>query len=236
MYRTVVEAVLAHGENQPEKLAVAFKKQQVNYGDLCRLMRGMAEILADRYQIHRGDFVAICAVPKPEYVAGWLAIQYLGAVSIPLDKSARADAVVEICGYAKPKLLLIDGKVLPDEIPAVSLKGLYADSLEEMEMTDSDSPASVPYTAPADDALAEILFTTGTTGKPKGGMLSIGNIYASTHNTWHGVGMCEDEIVLLPLPLNHSVGMRVMRTTLYIGATLILQNGFTFAKELENNI
>ncbi len=48
--------------------------------------------------------------------------------------------------------------------------------------------------------------------------------------------MRPDDIVLLPLPLNHSVGMRVLRTTLYIGATLVLQNGFTFAKELENNI
>ncbi len=239
MYQTVVEAVLAHGEQIPEKLAVAFKKQQVNYKELCQRMLGMAGILADRYQIGQGDFVALSAVSKPEYVTGWLAIQYLGAVSIPLDKSARADAVVEICSYAKPKLLLIDGRVLSDEIPAISLKGLYEESLEKEGMTDpcaAETSASVSYTAPADESLAEILFTTGTTGKPKGGMLSIGNIHAITNNTWHGVDMRENEIVLLPLPLNHSVGMRVMRTTLYIGATLILQNGFTFAKELEHNI
>ena len=67
-------------------------------------------------------------------------------------------------------------------------------------------------------------------------MLSVANIYASTHNTWHGVGMQSDDVVLLPLPLNHSVGMRVTRTSLYIGATLVLQNGFTFAKELEKNM
>ncbi len=239
MYKTIVEAVLAHGKEIPEKLAVAFKTQKVSYGELCHLMCGMASIMADRYQIGKGDFVAIAAVSKPEYVAGWLAIQYLGAVSIPLDKSARADAVIEICDYAKPKLLLIDGRVLPDETPAVSLKGLYADAmaLEGGGDTATDQDEGNPiFIPPEDECLSEILFTTGTTGKPKGGMLSIGNIYASTHNTWRGVGMMEDDIVLLPLPLNHSVGMRVLRTSLYIGATVILQNGFTFAKELENNI
>ena len=92
------------------------------------------------------------------------------------------------------------------------------------------------YQERAEEDLSEILFTTGTTGKPKGTMLSVANIYASTHNTWKGVGMQEDDVVLLPLPLNHSVGMRVTRTIFYIGATLILQNGFTFAQELEKNI
>ncbi len=243
MYRTIVEAVLAHGEEQPEKLAVAFKTQQVSYGELCRLMRGMALILSDRYQIGKGDFVALAAVSKPEYVAAWLAIQYLGAVSIPLDKSAKAAAVEDICDYAKPKLLLIDGRVFSRELPVASLKGLYAEGMEAAGMADPDTEAeindelaSTPYIIPEDDCLAEILFTTGTTGKPKGGMLSIGSVRAIVHNTRDGVGMREDDIVLLPLPLNHSVGMRVMRTTLYIGATLILQNGFTFAKELENNI
>ncbi len=230
MYRTIVEAILAHAEEQPEKLAVAFKKQQLNYGELSRRVRGLAYLLSDRYQIGKGAFVAIVAVSKPEYVVGWLAIQYLGAVSIPLDKAAKTDAVLEIYDYTKPKLLLIDGRIFGKEISAVSLKELYAQS------ETASVPPDFAYQVPEDDCLSEILFTTGTTGKPKGGMLSIGNIYASTHNTWNGVGMQKDDVVLLPLPLNHSVGMRVLRTSLYIGATVILQNGFTFAKELENNI
>lgn len=48
--------------------------------------------------------------------------------------------------------------------------------------------------------------------------------------------MRKDDVVLNPLPLNHSFGMRVLRSTLYLGATVVLQNGFTFAKEIETNI
>lgn len=48
--------------------------------------------------------------------------------------------------------------------------------------------------------------------------------------------MQPEDTVLIPVPLCHSLGMRVMRTALYIGASVVIQNGFTFAKELENNI
>ena len=55
-------------------------------------------------------------------------------------------------------------------------------------------------------------------------------------NTWFGIGMLETDRVLLPLPLNHSFGMRVLRSAVWGGAGVVLQNGFTFAKELETNI
>ncbi len=230
MYRTIVEAVLAHGTEQPDHLAVAFKKNKVTFGELCRQMQGMATILQEQYQVGKGDFVMLSAVSKPEYIVAYLAIQYLGAVSIPVDKSAKVENILDIYNYVNPKLVLLDGKLLGEGVPVVSLKGLYE---EAMETGDSHAPV---YEAPSDDSLSEILFTTGTTGKPKGGMLSIGNTFASTQNTIHGVGLEPSDIELIPIPLNHSVGMRVTRSLLYIGATIILQNGFTFAKELENNI
>ncbi len=230
MYRTIVEAVLSHGQEQPEHLAVAFKKNTVTYEELCAKMKGMAAILHEQYQIGREDFVMLSAVSKPEYIVAYLAVQYLGAVSIPVDKSAKVDSILDIYNYVHPKLILLDGKILGEGVPVISLKELYAKSREE------DPDQAPVYQAPSDDSLSEILFTTGTTGKPKGGMLSIGNTFASTQNTIHGVGLEPSDVELIPIPLNHSVGMRVTRSLLYLGATIILQNGFTFAKELENNI
>lgn len=90
--------------------------------------------------------------------------------------------------------------------------------------------------SPAEDELAELLFTTGTTGKPKGVMLTYKAVYHILTNTIEGIGIREDDILLLPLPLNHSFALRVLRAVLYRGATVVLQNGFTFAKEVENNV
>ena len=231
MYRTIVEAVLDHGRKAPDKLALGFKKVQITYAELSWQIQAMAKKLQAEYGILPGDFVMLTGVSKPEYAVAYLAIQYLGAVSIPMDKSAKPETVRDVYHYAQPKMILTDSKVEGEGICKTSLKDIYASVLEM-----KDAEGLPLYQIPGKEKLAEILFTTGTTGKPKGTMLSIGNIYASTHNTWNGVGMAADDVILLPLPLCHSVGMRVLRTTLYIGATLILQNGFTFAKELENNI
>lgn len=235
MYQTIVEAIQAHAVSTPDKLAVAFKKQQLTYAQLAKAVREMACILSGEYGIKKGDFVMLQGVSKPEYIVAWLAIQYLKAASVPMDRTAKEENILDVYRYAGPKLLISDYKLKAEDVVNVSLKKLYESSLEPAQERMRGS-AENSYVCPEKDAVSEILFTTGTTGKPKGVMLSNGNIYASTHNTRDGVGMKAEDVVLIPLPLNHSIGMRVLRTTLYIGATVILQNGFTFARELENNI
>lgn len=231
MYQTIVQAVLAHAKETPEKLAIGFKKIQITYSELERQMRAFAQTLQEKMGIQKGDFVMISGVSKPEYLVAYLAVQYLGGVTVPIDKNGKLESILDVYEYAQPKIVLADGKILQEDIRVASLKGVYAESLNI-----SEEKITIDYQERADEELAEILFTTGTTGKPKGTMLSIGNIYASMHNTWHGVGMQEDDVVLLPLPVNHSLGMRVTRTILYIGGSIVLQNGFTFAQDLEKNI
>lgn len=229
MYQTIVQAVRAHAQETPDKLAVAFKKERLTYAQLAERMENMAGILAEEYQVRRGDLVMLSSVSKPEYIAAYLAIQCLGAVSVPVDKGGKTENILDVYAYTSPRLLLADRPILKEEVRCASLKGLYDQAA--LEGAEKAGPAER-----GDDELAEILFTTGTTGRPKGTMLTVGNICASMHNTWHGVGMEGSDVVLIPLPLNHSLGMRVARTVLYIGAAMVLQNGFTFARELENNI
>lgn len=223
-YLTLVQAVLDRGEITPDRPAVLFKDEQLTYGGLSHKVKALAKELKEKYGVRRHDFVAVTAVSHPEYIAVLLAVQYLGAVVLPLDKAAKPTAVLDICAAAETKLLLTDFKIEG----AVSLKGLY--TLAE------DKVAAPRYELPKPEDLAEILFTTGTTGKPKGAMLTYENLQASMDNTWNGIGMLDSDRVLIPLPLNHSFGMRVLRAALWGGAAVVLQNGFAFAKEIENNI
>lgn len=230
MYKTIVEAVLSHGRDSilSDKLAVGFKNIQISYSELCRQMKLAAHLLHTKYNISSGDIVMLTAMSKPEYVVMLLGIQYLGAISVPLDKKSKPQNIIDVYDFIQPKLLLTDSKV--ELANKVSLKDLY------QIIAESNDSVELDYTLPEASATAEMLFTTGTTGTPKGAMLTYENLYASTHNTWNGVHMESTDVVLIPLPLNHSVGMRVLRTALYIGASIVIQNGFTFAKELEKNI
>lgn len=226
MDRTLVEAVMRYGIETPDKKAVCFRKDIVTYGELTNKIQRAAAFLHSQ-NVVKGSRVLLTAVSKPEYVVGLLAIQYLGAVAVPIDKNSKKESIRGIIEAVSPALMLSDTQNMGEEIPMFSLKKLanMDGAVEESE-----------YALPEMDDPLELLFTTGTTGRPKGAILTRRCIYANMHNTWHGIGMEESDVVLIPLPLNHSFGMRVLRSTLYIGATVILQNGFAFAREIEENI
>lgn len=226
MKNTLVDAILSNAEKQPEKKALAFRNEILTYGEVAKKMVEAAAFLK-QCGIRKGDRVVITAVSKPEYVIAFLAVQYLGAVTVPVDKNAKIENVRMIVEAVHADTILTDTQGEIEGINVVSLKKIYAQdnshlNLEKEQVAGTD--------------LIELLFTTGTTGKPKGAMLTVDCILANMKNTFNGIGIREDDVILLPLPLNHSFGIRVLRSTFYAGATLVLQNGFSFAKEIENNI
>lgn len=214
----------------PNKLAVAFKKEQLTYSELFDRILGMSVALKE-YGIESGDKVSFIALSKPEMIVTYMAIQAIGAVAVFLDKNAVASNIYEIYNLSDSKILLCDKSLgeYAEKCNIVSLKETYAASCKE-------TVGEVAVYMPGDDEIGELLYTSGTTGRAKGVMLSYKAIYSILSNTIEGIGICEEDRVLVPLPLNHSFALRVLRAVLYSGATVILQNGFTFAKEVENNV
>lgn len=223
----------------PDKQAVIFKEEQLTYRELCRRIRGMAEIIQAEGIAH-GDRVCFTAVSKPEMVAAYMAVYACGAVAVFLDKNAAPQNMVGIYEDSGAKLMLTDKpmKEYAERCHTVSLRESYrqAGTWNKDETVILDSALQGMKISPEESSLAELLFTTGTTGKPKGVMLTYKAVYNILVNTIEGVELREDDILLLPLPLNHSFALRVLRAVLYKGATVVLQNGFTFAKEVENNV
>lgn len=211
---------------QPDKAAVIFKKESLSYKELYRKALSICGQL-ETMGILPGDRICFSAVSKPEMVAAYLGIHACGAVAVFLDKGSTPEHVIDIYHSAGAKLLLTDKsmKELGSSCVIASLREVYAKDGTEGNIINRDA-----------DDLAEILFTTGTTGKPKGVMLSFKAVYHILMNTLRGCGYSDETVMLLPLPLNHSFALRILRAVLYAGGTIVLQNGFTFAKEAENNI
>lgn len=223
----------------PDKKAVVFKKEYLTYRELCRRIAGMAEQLR-REGVAQGDRVCFSAVSKPEMVAAYMAVQACGGVAVFLDKNGTSENMAAICKEAGAKLLLTDRpmKEYGENYRILSLRELYQQAREwhQEDHAKLDADLQKIKIFPEENELAEMLFTTGTTGKSKGVMLTYKAVYHIFRNTIDGIGIREDDILLLPLPLNHSFALRVLRAVLYKGATVVLQNGFTFAKEVENNV
>lgn len=230
MYDTIVDAVRAHAESAPDRLAIAMKRMTLTYGELYSRVRAAAGVLSHAYGVRGGDMVMLTAYSKAEYAVAFLALQYLHAVTVPVDKLAKPGSVYDLCDFIHPRLIITDAKLDESHGRLLSLKRLYA------EMLEADGAAGPEYELPDMDALAEILFTTGTTGRPKGVMLTYGNIRANTRNMGEGIGMNAEDRILVPLPLNHSLGLRSFRLAMYVGAAVILQNGFAFERDLTSNL
>ena len=227
MVETLIQRIEELAQKQPDKLAVAFKNDQLTYSGLNVKIHDVASRMSE-LGIEKGDRVLFSAVSKPEMAVLYLAIQYLGAVAVFIDKNATAQNAVTIYKDADAKLFFTDKPVkgYEDECKVYSLRQVYSEC----------GNREISYCLPQEDDLAEMIYTSGTTGKPKGCMLTYKAINSIWMNTIRGIGMREDDITLIPLPLNHSFALRVFRACLYIGATVVLQNGFTFAKDIENNL
>ena len=229
----LAEHVLELAKCQPDKPALLFKKDSLSYRAFAERIVKCASFLSG-LGIRKGDRVLFTALSKPETVVVYLGIQYAGAVAVSMDKNATPEAGWQIYSDTEASLYITDKPCgeYKEQMRIFSLRELYHVCVEA-----SADPAELyEYNAPDKEDIAEMIFTTGTTGKPKGVMLSYRAVYQISKNTIDGIGILPEDRVLVPLPLNHSLALRELRGALWQGATVVLQNGFTFARDLEKNI
>ena len=224
---TLVEAIERNREIIPDKIALRYKKDILTYRELqnkIELVSGYLESIG----IEKGDRIILEALSKFDYVITFIAAQRVGAITIPIERAPKFEVLNHIYNLTEAKIYLSSNGKSVDRISAKSYKTV----LEQAKLKQIRGA----YKNPSPEDIGELIFTTGSTGKPKGTTHTLKGINCNMKNTWHGIGMLDTDIILLPLPLNHSFGMRVLRSALLIGATIVLQNGSVFIKETESNI
>lgn len=217
------------GKIQPDKLAVASGDDSVSWSELNHMIDSCITSLTEK-GISFGDYVAVSAVMKPEYIAAFIAVKSIRAIAIPISRNSSSTEAGDIISRTHAKIFLTDNPTY-NNIPECNILSLRESCRTDTHSFVINEEAEIP-----DDEITEILFTSGTTGKPKGAMLSQKAISSSIFNTSTGIDMMNSDTLLLPVPLNHSFGLRVMRSALSLGESIVLQNGFSFARETQRNI
>jgi long-chain acyl-CoA synthetase len=138
----------------------------------------LAGVLRDRYAIGKGDRVAILAENGPEWILAFWATVSLGAVAVALNGWWTADEIRFALGDAEPKLLVGDAKRL--ERLGDETKGVPVAEMEKDFAAWTSERAELPNTPIDEDDPACILYTSGTTGRPKGAVASHRSIIALT--------------------------------------------------------
>lgn len=218
-HETVLSHVAMHAERQPERAALLGAEGPVSYRQLWDRCRQNAARLLEA-GLRTGDRAVVAASSSAEFVSVYLAIHLCGAVAMPLDPGSPKPRVDYIVGVAKPKLAITSRRM--------DLQACRELSISKFVRPEEASRFDLPLPSP--DQPADILFTTGTTGLPKGVILSHGNLFHAARNINSFIGNTGADIEILPLPLSHSFGLGRLRCNLLAGGAIRLVPGFTFPK------
>lgn len=221
--KTIVQQIVEQAESAPDKTAITDGKKALTYRELVASILAAQDKLKQHYAIAQDDFVILAADKQLSFVSVYFALHLIGARVLPLAPDINAERYVYICSVCHPKLVVGLQAPAGMHIPAIELDTFWQD----------DFTQSIDYTAisfPAEDNIADVLFTTGTTGKPKGVILTQRNIYAQARNINTFVQNASDDVEMLALPISHSFGLGRMKCALSNGQTLVLLGSFANMK------
>ena len=219
MENSIVEIVAKYAEIQKDKACFIDEEGITTYGEIWKKIKCIAE----KYRamnIKKGDCVIVECTQNVKFIIAALACQLIEAIFIPIEKQSPVERVRSIWKDTDAKLLLSESKYdLP--VDKAFIKDVFNDICKESKEN---------FVFPKEEATAEILYTTGTTGKSKGIEITNKNNIALAENVKYGTEMKSDNVELIPLPLSHSHGLRCCYANLLNGSTIALVDGVTQIK------
>jgi acyl-CoA synthetase (AMP-forming)/AMP-acid ligase II len=224
----------------PEREIMVFGDRRQTYQDTMTRVQRLASALA-ALGIAKGDRVAVLDTNSPQYIETYFATSTLGAVFVPLNYRAKADELEYMVATAGTHVLMVGDRYVP--LVAGSRDRLLG--VSQYVALESPQPAMVPYeeliargTVDASEAAVDeedvniLMYTSGTTGRPKGVMLTYGDFVAYVCGNTELADGTPRGAVLLCVPLYHIAGVTTMMTSFFTGRTLVILRQFDPAEWL----
>ncbi|GLV53442.1 long-chain-fatty-acid--CoA ligase [Dictyobacter sp. S3.2.2.5] len=222
---------LAHRELlSPHKVGLIDEETESHftYRTLNLRARALAAYLQQQYHLQQGERVAVVAFNAPEYLDAFFACALLGAILVPLNWRLTVHELGIILNDCQPAVLLYDSahaELARSLQRTCQVRSLLAFDKFPGEQADLSSQVH-PFTTTHGEEIALILYTSGTTGLPKGVLLSHRMITWNAINTQISWGLRDTDIVPTFAPFFHASGLNVLTTPLYhLGGTVVLLRG-----------
>lgn len=209
---------------QPNQIALVIDDKSISYGDLYQQICSASRFLLS-VGVNKGTRVVTVAVPDLKYIVCEYAILGLGAVNIPTENRIPADRLGEIAKAVDADLVL--SMVKPEcDINWISYEDVDRSGKEDF----SWNPVEIS------DDCSEMVFTTGTTGKSKGVMLSSRclDTYLKAINPTFKLE--NNSVFLVTTPLNHVGGLHRIHQCMSVGCTAVLLDGIKNLKAFFRSI
>ena len=207
---------------QPDAIALRFGDRTWSWLELDRRTDELAAGLAG-LGLGAGDRLGLLLTNRSEFVELCVAACKLGAVTVPMNVRFTATEVAFVVGDADCRLVVTEQALAAGtQLVEGRQPVLLADDLEAVHV----AGAAVDVADTADDDPAFICYTSGTTGDPKGAVLTHGSWNAASQGWAQAIQLTAADRVVLPFPLAFTGGLAVWLFTYWAGARLVLEPGF----------
>jgi acyl-CoA synthetase (AMP-forming)/AMP-acid ligase II len=218
----------------PNAEAVVDPNHRYDFATLNNRVNQLAKWLKER-NIGKGDRIAICSRNNTEWITTFFAAAKLGAMLVPLNTRLHVEELLYVVKSCSPKVLIYESDFIDYAhklrmVPSVEVCVQIGDSsrsndpLFDSIFTDEITP-NPPVVASGDDPFL-LVFTSGTTGRPKGVVITHNNLYSNTAAVLVTLDFREDERYLAVTPLFHISGLVLTTLCAYRGGAIITMPEF----------
>jgi crotonobetaine/carnitine-CoA ligase len=210
--RTIVDLFIENVDHAPDKPFVRFAGTVISYAEMGRMSAQMAKTLAEAGIGHQSR-VAISISNRPAFLVAFLGILRRGATVVPLNTLYKPDEARFALEHARCQAIVTEESLRSIVEEACQLANckvalLVANNENEVGFTLHNGPVRDEHeieleTRPVPNDLAGIFYTSGTTARPKGVMISHENMMYSAEVTIKSLGLGQHDVPLLAFPLFH---------------------------------
>jgi acyl-CoA ligase (AMP-forming) (exosortase A-associated) len=213
------------GRGDPDRPALTFKDVTLSYRELADRVARLAAGLRG-LGVRRGDRVAVYAEKRIDTVVALLATSAAGAAFVPVNPLFKARHLGHVIEDCTPRVVLTTPERLDTVRDALPLDTSVEHVVEFGSPQWRTLGETEPLPAPAviDQDVAAIMYTSGSTGGPKGVVLSHRNILAGAESVAGYLKQRADDVVLAALPLSFDAGFSQLTTSFLVGAHVVLVN------------
>ncbi len=216
---------------QPNTIATLYDGKKLSYRELYQRVDRFAAYLQEQ-GYEKEDVIALYTLNSDLFLIAYLGVQLAGFIVMPINTKLAAPEVDYIFNHSQAKGLIYDERIA-ESLKDVSYSFQHAIGLQEMNnrIEQQDRERTIVPLEPHDTAV--VMYTSGTTGKPKGVMLTHQNI-AATAEIWSAsMNMSSKDKMFICTPLFHCAGLHVFAMPMfYQGGTVVIEEVFSPTKTL----
>jgi len=213
--------------NDPHTDAIVFEGQRWTYAQTrAEALRYAAYFVAQG--LRQGDRIILLMGNRPEFVFVLLAAQYLGLITVPVGVREQRPGLAYIASQCEARAIVFDAELserIPDASQATALQ--YRWSAEAVSAQLPAHADGITSASPSEEDVSCILYTSGTTGKPKGAMLSHRNVVHSVIHFQACMRLQPKDRSALAVPASHVTGLIAIIAALWqVGGAVIVMPAF----------